>query len=247
MAGNDAAATRRDPTTTWATPVDRLTLGEVPAEAVNLNVSGKRLVGPLQGFGQLWQKTYRIRFEGAAPDPRQVVATWKREFGSFWPRNAHFYAPFAEIRPGEVGLINFDVPGRQVLSTGVMVIYADDESFTFMMPEGHLFAAWITFGAEAADDGATVAHVRALLRASDPLFEIAMMTGGHGAENRHWEATLRNLAAHFSATGTPTTEQVCVDRKRQWRHAGNIRHNAAIRSGLWTMTHPWSMLRRRGR
>ncbi len=238
---------RRDPTVTWSGPVDRLTLGTVPAEAVNLNVSGKRLAGPLQGFGQLWQKTYRIRLEGSAATPQEVVAAWKREFGSFWPKGAHFYAPFAEIAPGEVGLINNDVPGRQVLSTGVMVIYADDESFTFMTPEGHIFAAWITFSAERDGDvdGATVAQVRALLRASDPLFEAMLMAGGHAQENRHWEATLRNLAARFGATGTATTEQVCVDRKRQWRQAGNIRHNAAIRSGLWTVTHPRSMLRRR--
>ena len=58
---------KRDPQTTWAKPVDRLAMGDVPAEAINLNVSGKRLAGPLQGFGQLWQKTYRIRFEGATP------------------------------------------------------------------------------------------------------------------------------------------------------------------------------------
>lgn len=235
----------RDPTVTWSAPVDRLTLGAVPAEAVNLNVSGKRLSGPLQGFGQLWQKTYRIRLEGAEATPQEVVAAWKREFGSFWPKGAHFYAPFAEIAPGEVGLINNDVPGRQVLSTGVLVIYADDESFTFMTPEGHIFAAWITFSAEREEDGVTAVQVRALLRASDPLFEAMMMAGGHGQENRHWETTLRNVAARFGATGMPTTEQVCVDRKRQWRNAGNIRHNAAIRSGLWTMTHPRSMLRRR--
>ena len=30
------------------------------------------------------------------------------------------------------------------MSTGVMVIYVDDESFTFMTPEGHAFSAWIT-------------------------------------------------------------------------------------------------------
>ena len=239
----EAPRPARDPATTWAKPVDRLTMGAVPAEAVNLNVSGKRLAGPLQGFGQLWQKTYRIRFEGASPSPEEVVAVWKREFGSFWPSNAHFYAPFAEIAPGEVGLINNDVPGRQVLSTGVMVIYADDESFSFMTPEGHIFAAWITFSAER-DGDATVAQVQALLRASDPFFELTLMAGGHGQENRHWQATLVNLAARFGATGTPTVEQVCVDRRRQWRQAGNIRHNAAIRSGLWTMTHPGRMLRR---
>ena len=31
------------------------------------------------------------------------------------------------------------------LSTGVLVLYADDESFTLMTPQGHVFAGWITF------------------------------------------------------------------------------------------------------
>ena len=201
-------AGHRDPQATWAKPVDRLAMGEVPAEAINLNVSGKRLSGPLQGFGKLWQKTYRIRFVDANPTPQEVVSVWKREFGTFWPANAHFYAPFTEIAPGEVGLINNDVPGGQVLSTGIMVIYADDVSFTFMTPEGHVFAAWITFSAERDDDETTVAQVQALIRASDPFFEAMLMAGGHGQENRHWETTLSNLAARFGATGTPTTEQL---------------------------------------
>ena len=93
-------------------------------------------------------------------------------------------------------------------------------------------------------DDATVAQVQALLRASDPLFELLMMTGGHGKENRHWETTLTNLATRFGATGTATTEQVRVDRKRQWGQASNIRHNSAIRSGLWMMAHPRRMFRR---
>ncbi len=74
----------RDPQTTWAKPVDRLAMGEVPADAINLNVSGKRLTGPMQGFGQLWQKTYRVRFDGADPSPQEVVSVWKREFGWSW-------------------------------------------------------------------------------------------------------------------------------------------------------------------
>jgi len=235
--------TKQDPRATWANPVDKLAMGEVPAEAININVSGKRLSGPLQGFGQLWQKRYRIRFEDANPTPAEVVSIWKREFGSFWPKGQRFYAPLAEIAPGEVGLINGDVPGRQVLSTGVMVIYADDESFTFMTPEGHIFASWITFAA-AREDDVTVASVDVLLRASDPLFEFILMAGGHEREDEHWKATLRNLAARNGATGEPTADRVCVDPKRQWRHAGNIRHNAAIRSGLWMMAHPQRMIRR---
>jgi hypothetical protein len=29
--------------------------------ATNINVEGRRAVGPLQGFDQLWQKTYRSK------------------------------------------------------------------------------------------------------------------------------------------------------------------------------------------
>lgn len=61
---------------------------------------------------------------------------------------------------------------------------------------------------------------------------------------QHRGTTLSNLAARFGASGTPTTEQVRVDAKRQWRYVGNIRHNAAIRSGLWMMSHPHRMFRR---
>ena len=228
--------------TNWSGPVDRLTLGHVPDEAVNLNVTGKRLSGPLQGFGQLWQKTYRVRLEGTEVSPQEIVTVWKREFGSFWPAGARFYAPFAEIAPGEVGLINQDVGGRQVLSTGVMVIYADDVSFTFMTPEGHVFAAMITFSAD--DEDGPAAQVQCLVRASDPFYEAMLMGGGHNRENAHWVATLTNLAARFGAQGTPTVKQVCIDRNRQWRHASNIRHNAAIRSGFWSMTHPARMFRK---
>ena len=43
------------------------------------------------------------------------------------------------------------IPASAVLplSTGVMVLYADEESFTFMTPQGHVFAGWITFSAYA--------------------------------------------------------------------------------------------------
>ena len=43
----------------WAHPVDRLSAAGVEGAPVD-SVSGKRLSGPLQGFGQLWQKTFRV-------------------------------------------------------------------------------------------------------------------------------------------------------------------------------------------
>ncbi len=233
----------RDPTTTWSRPVDRLSLGELPPDAVNLNVAGRRLVGPVQGFGRLWQKTYRVRFDGAAATPQEVVRVWKAEFGSFWPGNNRFYGPLTGIAPGEVALLNLSVPGGQLLSTGVMVIYADEESFTFMTPEGHMFAAWVTFSAATDADGLQ-AQVQVLLRANDPFYELTMALGGHRQENAFWVATLRNLATRFGVTAEPTLEQTLVDRRRQWRNAKNIRHNAAIRSGIWSLTHPHRLLRR---
>jgi hypothetical protein len=37
---------------------------------------------------------------------------------------------------------------------------------------------------------------------------------------------------------------VCVDRRRQWRKAGNLRHNAAIRTFLWRLAAPLRLLAR---
>ena len=50
--------------TYWAKPVDGLKVGAISSEATNLNVEGRHLSGPMTGFGQMWQKTYRIRLIG---------------------------------------------------------------------------------------------------------------------------------------------------------------------------------------
>ncbi len=229
----------------WSKPVDRLAVGAVPASAMNINVEGRRLVGPMQGFGQLWQKRYRIRLEGSDASPEEVISTWKAEFGSFWPKGNSFYGPITGIAPGEVAVLNLAAPGHQTLSTGVMVIYADEESFTFMTPEGHMFAAWITFSS-FRDGSTTVVQIEVLLRANDPMYEVSMAVIGHRQENAFWSATLHNLAGRFGVDASATLDQTCVDKKRQWKNAGNIRHNAAIRSAVWTATHPGHWFRRSG-
>ena len=227
----------------WARTVARLRLGDVPAEAINLNVTGRRVVGPVQGFGKLWQKTYRADL-GTEVGPAEVIRVWKERFPSFWPARNNFYGPLTGIAPGEVALLNLAVAGRLRLSTGVLVLYADEESFTFMTPEGHMFASWITFSA-ASRDGRTEAQVQVLLRAGDPLYELAMTFGGHRKEDAFWQHTLCALAANFGARDAPVaTTVVCVDRRRQWAHAGNVWHNAAVRSALWTAATPFRRLSR---
>ena len=230
----------------WAKHVTTLRLGEVPAEALNLNVTGKRVVGPIQGFGKLWQKTYRVELTGVELAPAEVIATWKRAFGSFWPKSGRFYGPLTGIAPGDVGLLNLSVGGGVKLSTGVLVLYADEESFTFMTPEGHMFAAWITFSAAATEkDGVTAAQTQVLLRANDPLYELGMPLVIQRREDRFWRETLANLARHLGvADPEVTTTVVCVDRRRQWSNAGNVWHNAGIRSVLYALGAPLRALRR---
>ncbi len=224
----------------WATPVGRLQVGNVPAGALD-TVGGKQVVSPIQGFGKMWQKTYRISVAGGAT-PAEVVETWKAEFPSFWPKGSQFHAPLTGIAPGEVALLQASVGGGLKLSTGVLVLYADDESFTFMTPQGHMFAGWITFSA-FVEDSQTVAQTQVLMRAQDPLTELGLTFGGHRKEDRFWQETMRALASRFGVTADPETTVVCVDRRRQWSRAGNVRHSSAFRSGIHTATSP---LRRRG-
>jgi hypothetical protein len=56
-------------------------------------------------------------------------------------------------------LLNIKKPGAPVVSTGVLVLYADDTSFSFISPEGHMFVGMITFSARRGPcpDGETQA------------------------------------------------------------------------------------------
>ncbi len=209
-------------------------------------------MGPLQGFGQLWQKTYKIRLSGAQSTPAQVIKVWKDNFPSFWPKGNDFYAPLTGIRPGEVAVLNLAGPGgirvpggAPLISTGVIVIYADDKSFSFMTPEGHMFAALITFSAyeEAA---ATVAQVQALIRGNDPLYELGLRLGIiHRAEDDFWGSTLRNLAAYFGVDGVVVQNVTCLDPRVQWSEAKNIWQNAAMRTAAYLVTIPFRRIRGR--
>lgn len=231
---------------TWARPVDRLTVANrPPSQAINLNVDGRELTGPLQGFGQMWQKSYTVRLSGADVTPEQVIATWKARFGDFWPRGNRFYGSLQGITPGDVAVLNLAAPGGLPLSTGVLVIYADDNSFSFMTPQGHMFAGMITFSAYE-EDGTTEAEVRALIRASDPIYEIGCRLGiVHRLEDNFWRETLEQLAAHFGVNGQVQIQTSRVDDKVQWRRAGNVWHNAAIRSALYAPLRALRLLLRR--
>ena len=237
MSDMEQQAAARD-ATNWAKKVSTLNVSEVPEGAVNINVEGKRLASPLQGFGKMWQKTYQVRLPAERVAPAELIATWKQRFPEFWPEGNMFYGPLTGIEPGEVALLNMTLPGRMKLSTGVMVLYADEESFTLMTPEGHMFAGWITFSATCVD-GETVAQAQVLMRASDPIFEMGLTMGGHKQEDRFWAHTLSSVAAHFGHEDAEVdTQVVCVDKRRQWSRWRNVWQSSAIRSTLYMLGAP---------
>jgi hypothetical protein len=182
----------------------------------------------------MWRKRHRVELRGANVTPLEVVSTWKTHFAEFWPKGNRFFGPLTGIAPGEVAVLNLNlmVPGGTKLSTGVLVLYADEESFTLMTPQGHIFSGWITFSAQE-EDGITVAQAEILMRASDPIYEVGMVLFGHKLENRFWEQTLSNVAAHFGVKTPATTTVECVDPRYQWNRVTNVWHNAAIRTAIY--------------
>lgn len=232
-----AAAPPASDTEYWAKGITTLRAEQKPEDGININVTGRRVNSPIQGFGQMWEKTYQVRLTGASESPEEVIAVWKEEFPAFWPQGNRFYRPLTGIRPGEVAVLNLSMAPMMRLSTGVMVLYADPESFTLMTPQGHVFAGWITFSARK-DEDVTVAQTEVLMRASDPVYEVGLIMGGHTRENRFWEQTLTALATRFGVDGQVISEYQLVDKHRQWKNAKNTWHNAMIRSAIYDVTRP---------
>ncbi len=215
-------------TESWAQPVDAFHVGEVAEGARKGNVEGRKPTGPLQGFGQLWQKTYEVRVPG--PTPERVIATWKENFGEFWYPSNKFYPSAVGIAPGEVAVIGGGV-GPAKITTGVRVIYADERSWSYMTPEGHPWAAIITVSAHEADDGVTVTRIHLLVRANDPLYEVSFKLYSSKMEDKIWTYTLTQVAAHFGVDEPVVDSTVLlIDKRRQWSQFSNIYKNSALRT-----------------
>jgi hypothetical protein len=223
----------------WAQYVSTLRVTRAPTGALNLNVEGHRLVGPLQGFGQMWQKIYWIGLKGSDVTPAGLIKLWKHHFPEFWPRQSHFYPSLSGIAPREVALINSTIPGGLPVpvSSGVFVLYADEESFTFMTPQGHPASAWITFSAYE-EGGETIARIHVLMRANDPIYEAGFRLLGSRGEDGLWCHTLTSLAAYFGVKAPVQMQQKRIDPRLQWSEARNVWQNAAIRTMLFLMLTP---------
>jgi hypothetical protein len=211
-----------------------------PRGAIPGNVNNRRLVGPLQGFGRLWQKTYQMRLSGAAATPAEVIQLLKERLPEFQPPQNRFFPSVHGVAPNEVVFINGSIGGMPV-DTGVLVLYSDDESFTLMTPQGHPESGWVTFSA-FSDGDCPVCQVQSIARANDPIYELGFRMGGSRAQEKIWTHVLESLAVTYRLTPPVHVSVTCVDPHVQWSQAGNIWQNAFLRSMLGA---PFRYFRRR--
>ena len=229
----------------WAKPTHHVTVSGAPKEAMNINVEGRHLVSPLQGFGQMWQKTFRIQLTGVEKTPAEVMAAWKANFQKFQPPENKFYPTMSGIKPGEAILIEGKVPplpgmpSIMPVATGVMVLYADDESFTVMNPEGHPLSGWNTFSV-FEDEGVLFAQVQEQSRPSDPLYELFFrFLGSSEQQDKIWLHVLKSLADYYGVRSEEVkVEKVLMDPSVQWSEAKNITKSAAIRTAFYVIGTP---------
>jgi hypothetical protein len=234
--------------------VEKIETDEVPPGATSVNLEGRTVVNPTHGFGQLWRRTYRVKLTGLESTPAAVMAYWKEHFPEFQPPDNRFIPTSDGVQPGELVYIDthlVSAPGISTLTpmaSGVMVIYADDESFTVMTPQGFPVSGWNTFSVNE-EEGVLVAQVQGLERATDPLYEFGYrFLGGEKKQDATWKHVLRTLAEHYGIQGTVEFNKVCMDSRLQWHNAGNIWNNAAVRTTVYKALTPlrWMGARLRG-
>lgn len=220
----------------WSGPINKLSAPDMPKEATNVNVNNRRVQGPLQGFGQLWEKTYTVDLSDSKLTPAGIIDVLKENFPALQPPQNRFYPSPRGIKPGEVVLINASTPGGMV-ATGVLVLYASDDSFTFITPQGHPEAGWVTFRA-FPDAGRTIVQIQGLARASDPVYEAAFRIAGSRLQQQIWMHVLESLARLCGSSARVEFRKECLDAGLQWTRCANVFLNAQILSILYTLSHP---------
>jgi hypothetical protein len=234
----------------WARPVSKLKVSEVPHGATNINMDGLSVNSPLQGFGQLWQKTFRVRLSGTKLSPAEVMQVWKENFVRFQPDFNRFYPSPTGVAPGEVMFIDSTVPvvpntpGVLPISTGILIMYSDENSFTVMTPEGHPESGWNTFST-FEEDGCTVAQIQSMTRATDPIYEFGFRyMGGTQMQDKTWTHMLRSLARALNVNSEVDVSRACLDPGLQWHAVRNLWKNAIFRTMFYKMGAPFRWARR---
>jgi hypothetical protein len=132
--------------------------------------------------------------------------------------------------------------------TGVVVLYADDESFAFMTSDGLPESGWITFSAYE-ENGVVVAQVQTMARTNDPIYEVFFRLFASSEQDKIWKHVVRSLGLYFGVDGMVEVTKILIDPKCQWRRVTNVWQNAGARSMLYATATPlrWAGRRMRAR
>jgi hypothetical protein len=148
-------------------------------------------------------------------------------------------SPVAAIAPWQQ---SFPWTGRRRRGRGVSVLHADADSVTVSTLPAEPLAGWITVRAEGAGP-LTDVRVHVLMRARDPLSELAFALGGHRRQDRFWVAALTALAGQLGRPEPAVVIRgVCLDSRHQWRNTRNVCHSPVLRGLARTVTAPCLLL-----
>ncbi|HEX7363692.1 MAG TPA: STAS domain-containing protein [Dehalococcoidia bacterium] len=220
----------------WVGPIRKLKTDSTMGNPVDLNVNGRYTAGPIQGFGQLWEKTYRLDLSDTKLRPIKIINILKSNFPKFQPPENRFFPSSGGIKPGEIVLINADTPGGLV-ATGVLVLYASKDTFTFITPQGHPEAGWVNFKS-FEESGHVIIQIQGLARASDPIYEIAFRVAGSNLQRQIWTHVLESLAKYTGSSAQVQFKAQCIDSSLQWSRFFNVFQNAQISSIMYSISHP---------
>ncbi|TAL18649.1 hypothetical protein EPN96_00645 [bacterium] len=211
----------------WLTGFGRVREAELPPGDPGLNVLGRNMQLPVNGYGNLMQKRYSLRLckEGLALE--EVATALRTRIGEFWPEGNLINFRETGITPGAVGTIRLTMPGKAPLATGVRVVHAGPSSFTFAPLEGHMAAGFINFSA-FEEDGCQVIRICSLARTGDPVFDAGFRLFGHTYQEKFWKDTLTRAASAFRVPAEVTTAKECVDPSTIAAGWANTFRNAAI-------------------
>lgn len=223
----------RQKTRGWLQDFHRISKVERIKGAYTKNLKNRTLLSPLQGFGPIWEKTYTLKCHKEGITPQESIEILKKNLPRFQPDNNDFYPSSKGIEAGEVLIINALTPGGLV-STGVVILYSDEKRFTFITPQGHPEAGWVSFMAHKKKDHLEI-QIKGLASASDPFYELAFRLAGSQLQESIWKTVLSSMASYLKIEPSITIEKTCLKSSLQWSSTPNLWYNAQLRSLPFTI------------
>ena len=218
----------------WAPYIEKIKVTEKPEGAMIKNMDNHRLQPQINGFGKMWQKTFWLMIDKPELTPEDVIKKLMQNFVVFQIPENFFYPTSKGLAPGALVFIDSKTQGG-IVSTGVYVLYADTTSFTYITPQGHPEAGWITFSAKR-QDGKIRLQIQGLVRASDPFYELAYALAGQAFQEKIWLNVLTQMAKHLDIEDNGQMVKYKPDDNWQWGRAGNIWYNAQLRGLPFNIT-----------